>query len=33
MGGYEDNTAGIGDGSQVLIVTGTIFMAGVEIRN
>ncbi len=33
MGGYEDKTAGIGDGSQVLIVTGTIFMAGVEIRN
>jgi len=33
MGGYEDKTASIGDGSQVLIVTGTIFMAGVEIRN
>ena len=33
MGAYEDKTAGIGDGSQVLIVTGTIFMAGVEIRN
>ena len=31
MGGYEDKTAGTGDGSQVLILTGTVFMAGVEI--
>ena len=33
MGGVEDKTATIGDGSQVLIIRGTAFMAGVEIRN
>ncbi len=33
LGGFEDKTSGIGDGSQVLVISGTAFMAGVEIKN
>jgi len=33
LGGIEDKTSTIGDGSQVLVIRGTAFMAGVEIKN
>jgi predicted membrane protein len=33
LGGFEDKTSSIGDGSQVLVIRGTAFMAGVEIKN
>ncbi len=33
LGGVEDKTNTIGDGSQVLVISGTAFMGGVEIKN
>ncbi len=33
LGGFDDTTARGGDGSKVLVVTGTAIMGGVEVKN
>lgn len=33
LAGFEDKTTTVGDGSQVLVISGTAVMAGVEIKN